>query len=928
MGCARTSRTAEVEDEERMGYFAFILIALIMLTQWSCVFAQEIEADRLIHFNIPRQQADIALTQFAEQADMTFIFPFEKAKEKIANRLVGSYSRQEAIEILLVGTGLKAVFSSNDIENGADSQLFIKLDDPLLSKREKSIWLGFKGFLVTAFGVTDGRAQGQTEGSPENVIEEIFVTARKQAEPLQDVPVTVTVLSEMDLDRYNATNLDDAAKMVPNLQINHGSSGSGADIYLRGVGSSSSSAAFDQSVAINIDGVIVNHGRFIHNSYLDMGQFEVLKGPQSLYFGKSATAGVISISTNDPSDEFEFEIMAGMETEHDRFYNEMIISGPLTDTFGARLVVGSSETDELWYNLYPGVANKWRGEKSLNARLTLLWEPTDNLQAKLKWSYSAYENDGPLGRAEEFCPDGAVQATQILGGAKIFPGVDDCRQNGNTSISDIIPALAIGFPYGADDGVPFLDQETQLLSLQVDWDINDSFNLVSVSAYIDLDHVDAEVYSHDAGVFSAVHHNSYEALSQEFRLSSNYEGAFNFMAGFFYQNADYVLDAYQTPVNFGLLTPDPVTGNGYDYDKHHYTDTEVLSVFLAGYWDVTDSVEISSGLRYTHEKKSGYITIPYVHTFAQGLFSAPPLIDGLEFEDDNLSPEIAVTWSVNDEINLFASYREGFKSGGIDNSALPSASLNNNNPDLHEFLVFKSETAEGFEVGMKARLLGDSMLLNATVFSYDYGDLQVQLSDNDTIQYITFNASGLSTDGVEFDLFWMPEVEGLTVRTAWAYTDAKYTDTFLNPDGQDLDGEDRERNAKFSGFAGISYDFAVGDNWRIDTSFDARYNSGYGLDAWLDSYQQDSFWLADASIRLYLVNSRWEFSFIALNMRDKIVAYSSGSRPGACVETNLDAVPPDVVCAQMAKPVLQTELDQLVTTGEGRKYMIGARYRF
>ena len=129
-------------------------------------------------------------------------------------------------------------------------------------------------------------------------IEEIIVTARQQAESLQDVPVTVSVMSELDLDRYNISNLVDAAKMVPNFRINAGGSGNGSNIYLRGIGSSSISAAFDQSVAINIDGVVVNRGRFIHNAYLDMAQIEVLKGPQSLYFGKSATAGVISNKTN------------------------------------------------------------------------------------------------------------------------------------------------------------------------------------------------------------------------------------------------------------------------------------------------------------------------------------------------------------------------------------------------------------------------------------------------------------------------------------------------------------------------------------------------------------------------------------------------------------------------------------------------------
>ena len=111
-----------------------------------------------------------------------------------------------------------------------------------------------------------------------------------------------------------------------------GGSGNGSNLRLRGIGSSSISAAFDHSIAINIDGVVVNRGRFIHNAYFDMNQIEFLKGPQSLYFGKSATAGVISITTNDPSDEFEFEFGAGFETEHEGTFTDLVISGPIPIT--------------------------------------------------------------------------------------------------------------------------------------------------------------------------------------------------------------------------------------------------------------------------------------------------------------------------------------------------------------------------------------------------------------------------------------------------------------------------------------------------------------------------------------------------------------------------------------------------------------------
>ena len=330
----------------------------------------------------------------------------------------------------------------------------------------------------------------------DNVIEEVIVTARQQAETLQDVPVTIAALTEEDLDRYNITSLVDAAKMVPNMVIAQGGSGNGSSLRLRGIGSSSISAAFDHSVALNLDGVVVNRGRFIHNSYLDMSQLEVLKGPQSLYFGKSATAGVISITTNDPGDEFEFELGGGIETEYDGTFYEMVISGPITETLGARLAIGGSKNDELFENysfdndpnasFTPSAtsngngAEKYYGDESTNMRLTVVWEPTDNFKAKLKYNYSEFDNSGAgTAYTEELCAEAAHQRTTAVG--LFFQGVDDCKINGNTSKVGLNPALRAGLPQGYDDGQPGLEQETDFISLQMDWNINENYTLTSIT---------------------------------------------------------------------------------------------------------------------------------------------------------------------------------------------------------------------------------------------------------------------------------------------------------------------------------------------------------------------------------------------------------------------------------------------------------------
>jgi iron complex outermembrane receptor protein len=766
----------------------------------------------------------------------------------------------------------------------------------------------------TALGLAIAASSSVTLAS--DVLEEVIVTARQQAEGLQDVPVTIAAMTEEDLDRYNITNLVDAAKMVPNMVIAQGGSGNGSSLRLRGIGSSSISAAFDHSVAINLDGVVVNRGRFIHNSYMDMSQLEVLKGPQSLYFGKSATAGVVSIMTNDPGDEFEFQLSGGVETEYDGTFYEMVISGPLTDTLGARLAIGGSKNDELFENYSaendPNAAingaEKYYGDESTNMRLTLVWEPTDNFKAKLKYNYSEFDNDGAgTAYTEEVCPEGAHQPTLAVG--ILFQGVDDCKINGNTSKIGLNPALRAGLPQGYDDGQPGLEQETDFVSLQMDWDFHENYTLTAISGFVDLKHWELDDYSYGAGVFGGLHNNLYESFSQEIRVASSHDGALNFQAGLFWQNIEQEFDAYQYAANIGLLAPDPITGWGYDYNKHHFLDTDVFSAFLAFYWDINEKTEITFGARYTDEEKEGRIEIPYVHLFLQGAFSAPPVIDGLEFEDDNISPELAINYYLTDDISVFAAYKEGFKSGGVDNSALPTASLSPPDGDF-SFLVYESEESDGFEIGMKANLLNDAMRLNATAFSYEYSDLQVQLFNSTAIQFSTFNASALETQGIEFDMLWQTDVEGLSIRSAWAWTDTTYSEDFINATGENLKGEDGAGSADITGYLGFTLDRGLGDNWRYSLSADARYTGDYAWTATLNPFEQDDFWVWDAAISIYSSDDRHQISLIGRNIGDEYYIVGGGAIPGRFPINNTGA----------------NTLDQAATTPLGRT--ISLQYRF
>jgi iron complex outermembrane receptor protein len=279
---------------------------------------------------------------------------------------------------------------------------------------------------------------------------------------------------------------------------------------------------------------------------------------------------------------------------------------------------------------------------------------------------------------------------------------------------------------------------------------------------------------------------------------------------------------------------------------------------------------------------------------------------------------------VTPDISVYASYKKGYKSGGIDNSALPSNSLSTDNPDFPDFLLYDSETAEGYEAGAKANFLDGALRVDTTIFTYDYSDLQVQLFDANTIQYRTFNASQLTTEGAEVNASWVTGIDGLSLRGAVAFTNTEYTDEFINATGQDLDGQDGPLSADIAGFVGFTLDRPIfNGSWRGSLSFDARYNDGYAIQATLDPLEQDSFWLLDGNLRIYSPDERYELSFIAKNLLNEIYAQGAGARPGACSAYNPAAAPGDR-CQNLGA----NQQDQVVTTSLGSEYMFQFRVRF
>jgi iron complex outermembrane receptor protein len=786
---------------------------------------------------------------------------------------------------------------------------------------------GLAAMPSTAFA-QDAEEEAQ---APEDRV--IVVQARRQNETLQEVPVTVTAIGGETLERFSIDQVADFTSRVPTLNVQVGGSGSGGQLSLRGVGSSNISAAFDSAVAFEYDGVVVSSMRLVQAGFFDVEQVDVLRGPQSLFFGKSATAGVLSLRSANPTANWEVGMRGSYEFEEKGYLLSGFISGPVTDTLGIRVAAQFNDIEEFQI-LQAGTpaVNQERGLTDFIGRLTLDWQPSDRFRANFKLQYTKNENDGAIGTAEISCgANGRADSVFLLQGGLQIPAGYDCNtQDQRYFLPDAAPQLAGGVPGNSPaagrNGVPFGETDVWFSRLQFELDLSDELTLTSVTGLLNLDAIDFDCYSY-GGVFPGPNGtiipggagcsdpiNQLEQYTQEVRLASDFDGPFNFMLGAFYEDRTFIFDTAQQGVNISFAGADPTlpispafgggfargTGFTYDWDKTHTTKTEALSFFGSVLIDLTDKLELSGGVRWTDEKKVQTIAVPYVHNllayvpdaanpgtfrpspaFLQsGFFSGP-----INFADDNFSPEATLKYQATDDVNIYASFKTGFKSGGIDNSALPSNSLSAAalSGDFSS-LIFRSEEAIGGEIGIKSQFADRTITLNATVYQYVFTDLQVQNFNASTVQFITSNAGELTTKGVDLEAGWRTPVDGLNFSANLSYLDAQYTDTFLQPGGAggtvDLNGRRGSQAPEWAGNIAVDWTIPMSDSLELFLSGNAAYNDGYITDeASLNDFVQPSFWTLDANVSVGHPDGNWKLALVATNLTDEIFVITSGGRP-------------------------------------------------
>lgn len=770
------------------------------------------------------------------------------------------------------------------------------------------------------------------------VMEEIVVTARMIEESLQEVPVAVTTIGADAVDAFRIDEATDLTSRVPALNVSVGGSGAGAQITLRGVGSSFISNAFDSAVALNYDGISVSTQRLLQSAFFDVEQIDILKGPQSLFFGKAASAGVLSIRSANPTPEWAYGFKSSYEFEEEGVTFGGFASGPLSETLGVRVAAEYQEIDN-WVEIADGnpTVRPERGLRNLISRVTFNWQPNDDLVANLKLNYNSQDSDSLNSMLDIFCGgDGLPDPSVLLGGAfGSTPGIDlflpshDCDiDDGEFVGPDAHPLINRAPTGGPGDGrniaLAYNDTDTFFTRLQLDYAFTDTLNLTFLGGYVDMDNEYNDTFNSTGQLpngspagLSAPFRNTLEQVTAEVRLASNYDGPFNFQIGGFWETRDIGHEAVQNAFNPTLLGPlapflppalgaalgpDPVTGFTFDWLADRPIEADAVSVFVSGQYELTDRWELSGGVRWTDEEKSTSVGFPYIHAGVSALglsaISSGFQTGDIKFEDDNVSPELVLTYTLNPDISIYGAYKTGFKSGGIDNNTLPTGGLvlNLNSPDpavrqaSADVLRFESEESKGGEIGFRSRLLDRSLTLNLTAFRYVFEDQQVQNFDPAVFAFATTNAGELTTSGVDVDFFWMTSIPGVSLAGSWGFLDSELTGDLITPNGSNLKGRDAGFSPDISGNLAINWETNILESLVLRISSNLSYTDDYIVGGAspdpfdpvtnpLGDLVQDSYTTVDLNISLSTPDDKWRLSLLGTNLTDEQYLTFAGPAP-------------------------------------------------
>jgi iron complex outermembrane receptor protein len=663
-------------------------------------------------------------------------------------------------------------------------------------------------------------------------MEEITVTARKQEESAQTVPLAITAVGSAQIDALKIRDLTNLAVSMPNVAMDDiGTSKGNANFSIRGLGINSSIPSIDPTVGLFVDGVYMGVNTGVLFDTFDLEAIEVLRGPQGTLFGKNVTGGAVLLRTQLPTEEFTAKVRHAVEGGGEALnqYSTASVAGPLADTLRGKLVVHYSDDGGWFENQADGEAF---GEiRTEMLRGVLAWDVTDHVETILRLEYQETDGDGPA--AQSHTNGSGVPGFWNNSDRDSFDfavnGSDFQRTRTNFAVSET--RWQVDFGEGEITNIAGWRTHTQDVSVDVD------------STPLSLLHIPSSLET--------------EQFSNELRYSGTFAERWHLTTGLYYFTNEVGYYEHRDILG-GALTLDG--GGDYEVDS--------MALFSSVDYDLSDRLTLTGGVRFTREDKAADI--------ASLIFNVNQpcnILDGtcpFDFSDDQRWNSTALNLGARYELQpdtlLYGRWSRSFRSGGY-NLRNTAASTDPS--------AFDEEQVDSYEIGVKWDATRRARI-NAALFYTEVEDMQREISMGDEgaglIQLVK-NTADATVTGAEVEATYAL-TDSTALSASAGYTDNSYDRILfdLNSDGL-IDAADKSlelpRAAAWTWSAGLSHDHTLGE-WgylsaRVSYAFrDESYYTDDNL-----GYIDDQS-IVDAGIDFYSNDGHWQLGLYGKNLLDQV----------------------------------------------------------
>jgi len=663
----------------------------------------------------------------------------------------------------------------------------------------------------TAVNANETGSEPSAEATTEGTLQEVVVTAQKRSESVQEVPVSVTVLSNEELSRQGVQTISDLSRMSSSLEFTAASAAPGGGAFIRGIGTEAVGGdTATASVSVVLDGIVLGNTNI--TDIFDIQRVEILKGPQGTLFGSSVSAGVISITTAAPNPskmtaDLSAEYGSGdMGSQYSRRSLRGVANLPISADSALRVSFHADDNQNLVHDVHTGADSN---APDIGARLRYLWDVSDSLQINVIGDYNKARSDGVPVLLYRSAPPGSALASS-LAACGVTPSTTNTQTCSENTMS--------------------VSQTDRGLSAQVDWSLGGA-TLTSISSYrigdtSTLNDIEAIPLSITSANFALGTHCFFvncvpifaiingapnapqiqhrNQITEELRVASPTGSHLEWVAGVYYQH--YKLrddEPGSLTANFG--------GGQFTADTHFWADVHTAD--YAGFgnltYHLTDALRLIAGARYTHSEVAESKYDP-ANSGTNQTYS-------LSTSAGKTSYRAGVQADVSSDTMVYGTVSTGYKAPEISDLLTGGRQLYAVAPEL----------PTSYEIGIKQSVLDNRLAIDADVFYERVKDYQGQnciANDQGTISCAPTNVPTVNSKGVEIDIFGRP-FRGTSVNVSGIYNPATYPAGYRGSDGSDLGGQQLNYASKQKLTVSLEQLLPLSANYDLVIDGDAAYRS-------------------------------------------------------------------------------------------------------